>query len=360
MGGSGAPTRRAPQFAQRSAFSSRQQSESESAMIPLRQSLRQSALSLAAVGCGFVVFFQAAKHKPEFATVDPFSDDPYDSVGSFAVQLVLFLIVLSLVRAFRRYPPETDWQSNAAIQVRGQLMACVAIAFTLLADLIAMARHPGAWDGRRAGIELLAITVCLLAWTASAAALLLLSTRVLSLPPLRLVWIKLLAVPAGAFVVLALYPETLRLEPLGEIVTVLCGMVLLFVVVWTIGTAFTPPVAISSDFLDDLAAVRASLAQALHIQRSDAVGAQKAWPRTMFRTVFDWLNPRAHRWNIALAAGILLGVFLVAQELAEGGSSPHGGKRMLVIAVYVFLETAGVLTGYSLIARPLSLFRESG
>jgi hypothetical protein len=293
------------------------------------------------------------------AAVCPFSDDPCDSVGSFAVQLVLFLIVLSLVRAFRRYSPDTDWQAHAVIQVRGQLMACVAIGFTLLADLIAVARHPAAWTGRRAGFELLAITVCLLAWTASATTLLLLSTQVLSLPPLRLVWIKLLAIPAGAFLVLALYPEALRQTLLGELFTVLCGMVLLFVVVWAIGTAFAPPVAISSDFFDDLAAICAPVARTFRIRRSPTATVKKTRLRKMFRTVLDWLNPRAHQWNIALAVGILLGIFLVAQELNEGGSSPNGGKRMLVIAVYLFLETTGVLTGYSLLARPLNLFTES-
>ena len=180
----------------------------------------------------------------------------------------------------------------------------------------------------------------------------------MSLPPLRLLWIKLLAIPAGAFLVLALYPEALRQTLLGELFTVLCGMVLLFVVVWAIGTAFAPPVAISSDFIDDLAAICAPVARTFRIRRSPTA-VKKTRFHTISRTVLAWLNPRAHRWNIALAVGILLGIFLVAQELNEDGSSPTGGRRMLVIAVYLFLETTGVLTGYSLLARPLNLFTES-
>jgi hypothetical protein len=315
-----------------------------------RHTLRINALSLAILGSAFCLFFQVSKHQPRWSGVNPFGDDPYDSVASYAVQFVLFLVVISLVRAFRRYSLDTDSQARAATQVRGQLMACVAIAFTLVADLIAMLRHPGAWTGRRAGLELLAITVCLLAWTASATALLLLSTRVLSLPPFRFIWIKLLAVPAGAFLVLAFYPEALRLKLPTEIVTVLCGMVLLFVVVWAIGTAFAPAFAVSSDLFDDLASIGSSLAEKLRIRRAPTTGKSSPSGST---PLFGWLNPRWHRWNIVFVVGILFGTFLVAQELADSGPSPHGSKRLLVIAVYLGLETAGVLTGYALLAEPL-------
>jgi hypothetical protein len=322
--------------------------------------LRRNALALALTGAAFCAFFQITKHLPRLSGVNPFSEDPYDSVGSFAVQFVLFMMLLSLLRAYRRYPQAEDSQASVEIQVRGQLMAYVAVAFTQIADLIAMARHPLLWRGDAAGYQLLALTVCLLLWTASAAAFLLFSAPVLSLPPSRRTWIRLLVVPGVATLVLVLYPESARRTLSGELVTVLCGIVLLFVVVWSIGTAFAAPVLPpASDLLDDLDSLRLSFTEKLLFSRPAHRIPKQTLSHASATILFGWLNPRRHRWNIVLTAGILFGTFLVVQELGEGTGSPHGGKRLLVIVVYLALETAGVLTGYALLAEPLQLFRRT-
>jgi hypothetical protein len=322
--------------------------------------LRRNALCLALTGAAFCAFFQITKHQPRLSGVNPFSEDPYDSVGSFAVQFVLFMMLLSLLRAYRHYQQAEDPQAGVAIQVRGQLMAYVAIAFTQIADLIAMARHSLIWRRDVAGDQLLALTVCLLLWAASAAAFLLFSAPVLSLPPSRRTWIRLLVVPGVATLVLVFYPESVRRTLIGELVTVLCGIVLLFVVVWSIGTAFAAPALPTAfDLLDDLASLRLSFSERLRFSRAAKPLAKKAPSHTSAPILFGWLNPRRHRWGIVITAGILFGTFLVVQELGEGTGSPHGGKRLLVIVVYLALETAGVLTGYALLAEPLQLFRRT-
>lgn len=322
--------------------------------------LRRNAFSLALTGAAFCTFFQIAKHQPRLSAVNPFSEDPYDSVGSFAIQFVLFMMLLSLLRAYRRYPQAADPHASAAIQVRGQLMAYVAIAFTQVADLIAMARHPLLWRGDAAGYQLLALTACLLLWATSAAAFLLFSAPVLSLPPSWREWIRLLVVPGFASLVLVFYPESARRTLIGELLTVLCGIVLLFVVVWSIGTAFAAPVLPpASDLLDDLDSLRLSFTEKLLFWRAAGRIPKQTPPHASATILFGWLNPRRHRWNIVLTAGVLFGTFLVAQELGEGTGSPHGGKRLLVIAVYLALETAGLLIGYALLAEPLHLFRRT-
>jgi hypothetical protein len=147
---------------------------------------------------------------------------------------------------------------------------------------------------------------------------------------------------------------------IGELVTVLCGIVLLFVVVWSIGTAFAAPALPTAfDLLDDLASLRLSFSERLRFSRAAKPLAKKAPSHTSAPILFGWLNPRRHRWGIVITAGILFGTFLVVQELGEGTGSPHGGKRLLVIVVYLALETAGVLTGYALLAEPLQLFRRT-
>lgn len=301
----------------------------------MRRILRQNAVTLAVVGCAFCLFFEVTKHAPRFSAINPFAEDPYDSVGSFALQFVMFIILLSLFRSLQRQPRDSG---AAAAQVRGQLMGHLAIAFTLVADLIALLRHRPVWITSRAGYELLALTACLFLWTVAAGVLLLLTTKALQLPPLRAVWLRIVVVPLIAAFILIDYPEHLRQSLAGEIFTVLCVMVLLFVIVRAIGTAFIPHTAAPAAF--DIAAIG---------NQPDLRGSGR-----VINSVSGWLRGRRVRWTIVISVGVLCGAFLAFQELA-GGPSPHGARRLLVIAVYLALETAGVLTGYALLAEPLGL-----
>jgi len=308
-------------------------------LLLMRRSLRQNALAFAFIGLAFCAFFQASKHSPRLSAVNPFTDDPYDSVGSFAVQFVLFMVLVSLFRAFRRPTPDAE---DAAIQVRGLLIAYIAAAFALVADLIAMLRHQPMWIASRAGDQLLALTGCLLLWTIAGSALLLFTTRILRLSPFHTIRTKIAVFPAAVFI-LFFYPEGLRQSLAGEIFTVLCGLALLFLVVRSIGTAFDSNAGQPRQL--DPGVLEKPHLRKLRGKTAGVTGLLNGWLR----------SPR-HRWIFVVAAGIFIGAFLVTQELAEGGPSPHGSKRLLVIAVYLGLETAGIFTGYALLAEPLSLF----
>jgi hypothetical protein len=52
-----------------------------------------------------------------------------------------------------------------------------------------------------------------------------------------------------------------------------------------------------------------------------------------------------------------LGVLIVVGEMGAGGGPFQLRKLFVVAAVFIALESAGVLTGYALLARPLGLFR---
>ncbi|MGA8530513.1 MAG: hypothetical protein WB622_12420, partial [Acidobacteriaceae bacterium] len=160
-----------------------------------------------------------------------------------------------------------------------------------------------------------------------------------------------LAIPAGALVALAFYPEYFRNSIPGAIFTAFCGSLLLFVVVWSVGTALLPALEESStDLLDDVTALLAPWLR----------GALGRGERRFRRphNLPARLNPRRMGWALAVLTGLACGALLVAQELAQPGLSPHGSRRVLVVAVYLFLESAGVLTGYALLAEPLRLIRE--
>lgn len=82
------------------------------------------------------------------------------------------------------------------------------------------------------------------------------------------------------------------------------------------------------------------------------------WPPV--HTVLRWLNPRRYPWNLPLFAGIGTGLLLVlAEMLGEGGGLPRFGQLALVTLVFASLETAGILLGYALFAKPLGLFRRT-
>lgn len=298
------------------------------------------------LGLAFLFHFQLAKHWKPWAAVNPFGEDPYDAVGSFAVQFVLFMMLVSLVRAFR---PLSEEAAPVASFTRGALMASVAIGFTCLSDLVAMARHLPVWFGRPQGTQLFAATALLLFWSIAAAAWFLLSAPAAKSP--RSAARTKLAIPAGALVALALYPENFRNSIPGAIFTAFCGSLLLFVVVWSVGTALLPALEESStDLLDDVTALLAPWLR----------GALGRGERRIRRphNLPARLNPRRMGWALAVLTGLACGALLVAQELAQPGLSPHGSRRVLVVAVYLFLESAGVLTGYALLAEPLRLIRE--
>lgn len=278
--------------------------------------LRRNAFALCLLGLAFLLQFQMAKHWRPWAAVCPFVEDPYDAVGSFAVQFVLFMMIVSLFRGLRRLPD----QAAVVSFTRGALMTSVAIGVTCLSDLIAMARHVAVWLGRPQGIQLFVVTALLLVWSVAAAAWFVLSTRT---APSRLrVDRRRFIFLAAALAVLAVYPEDFRSSVIGAILTALCGSALLFMAVWSVGTAFS-------------------------IDCSDTGSSP--------RRVSGWRRGRLTGWALAVGAGLACGAFLVAQELAQPGPSPHGSRRILVIAVYLFLESAGVVTGYALLAEPLDL-----
>jgi len=63
-------------------------------------------LALAVV---FYGFFQVCKQLPALGQINPFANNPYDAVGSFATQFAAFSALLSLLRAFRPYPSLTGY-----------------------------------------------------------------------------------------------------------------------------------------------------------------------------------------------------------------------------------------------------------
>ena len=123
----------------------------------MSRSLKIYACLTVALAVLFYLFFQISKHQPALAQVNAFANDPYDAIGSFGVQFALFTALLTLLRAFRPYQSRQALDSQALLLVRGAIFSCLSVIITLIADAVAMARHPSVWMGLSAGYVLAAL-----------------------------------------------------------------------------------------------------------------------------------------------------------------------------------------------------------
>jgi hypothetical protein len=327
----------------------------------MSRSVKVSALLAMGLAILFFLFFDICKHAPIFSQVNAFAEDPYDSVGSFAVQLAPFLALLAIIRAFRPYPSQKTRDRQLVLFARTAYFSCLAVAVTLVADMIAMIRHPSLWIGIAGGYLLAALLAGMILVTAFVFWAIAYATRPLPLDfPLRR-WIKASAFSLAGILLLAFYPEELRQRIAGEILTIAVGIIFLFGLVWALGTAISPSLEPPfEDVIDDL--VISYQWQKVHANPSNPLLAldkmiRKLLTLPLLRSIIDWLNPRRHPWNIVILLGILLGIVLLLSDMIGEGGPHQLGRLVLVASIFIGVEFVGVLVGYVLLAKPVGLLR---
>jgi hypothetical protein len=308
----------------------------------------------------FYGFFEASKHVSSIAKVNPFADDPYDGIGSIAVQLALFLGLLSVLRSFRPYQAGAPSLEQRRLITKGHILSAAAICLTMLGDLVAMVRHAMTWEltseGRGlamavTGLLVLSAEECWRSWR---------TTKDLDITPNRGMWLMGFASVVGVLGLLAIYPERVRYSLGGALVTALAGGFMLLLPLGVIArTTLMNYRSLTTDVVDDVIAMcegikaRTSLLFPIYAQLDRLQRAR--WPQNFAQ----WINPRRYRWRLSLFAGSAFGLALVTAELWSDGFT-HLSSAALVIAVFVMLQSTAVLTGRALLADPLGLFREDG
>ncbi|MBA2287056.1 MAG: hypothetical protein H0W02_16405 [Ktedonobacteraceae bacterium] len=306
----------------------------------------------------FYLFWQVCKQQPALARVAPFTEDPYDAVGTFATQFAVFASFLSLVRAFRSYQPDTAGDSQRVLLVRGAYFTCVSVAVTLGADIVAMLRHPSLWVGLPAGALLaaliggMALLTVLVGWHSHFIA------NKCRAPSTHQGWARAIGVSLLGMLIFVVYPESLRQSILGELLTVAISILLSFAIVWAWGMALAPSLERGGeDFIDDLWAIYRWLKVHMGHFSVVLIPVEKIAGSSFLRPIVRRLNPRRHRWNAILLCGLCIGAVLALVEaLAEGGPGP---RFALFAAIFVGIEVTGVLVGYAFLATPLGLFRHA-
>lgn len=321
------------------------------------------ACLMLALAIVFATFFQVSKHQPALSQVNTFADDPYDAVGSFAVQFALFAALLSMLRAFRPYPSDDALLERRALLMRSEVVVCLSVVVTMLTDGITLVRYRSLWIGSSAGHILAGLVVgiaalaILLAWRVYA-------SGTAGLGPTSPVNRTRLGVAIGlsllSALVFSVYPPAFDHGYGGAILTVILSLVLFFAMMWAWTIATTPaPSASSDDALDDLAAPIRLLNPHLHLAgvARPLVSAWRAVSGSaLVRSLVNWLNPRKHAWNAVLLIGLLMGAYLAFAEFS-GGPLPRAYQIIRVTLVFVGLECVGVLVGYAFFSAPLRLVR---
>ncbi len=266
--------------------------------------------------CGLALFFSyiffLLKHAPAFRDIVPFGDDPYDAVGSLAVIVANLLAATSLVRAF--LPRFAARNSNRLYASRTQAAVALCILITVLADAVALLRHPSQWTGAPGKPALLTALLCLAA--ASIAVLLVVCRPFRSSNALH--WIAAFAVLLGTILCLWLYPESLIDKILTHLLTIDIGDLLLFAPVTFFVLALLPGEPPSAAF------VRAS--------RS--------------RTPIP-------RWPFIALVGLAVGLCIFVAEIRHSSGSIPFARLALVASVYAYAGLSGLLIAYAFLRRPL-------
>ena len=105
-----------------------------------RRRVHRTTALITFVAVVYWLFFQLNKGGP-FRDINPFAEDPYDAVGSFASQGALLVGLLTYARALRLCEDPTQ-ASKLRLILRGNSLVLLTALVALLTDAVAVLLHP--------------------------------------------------------------------------------------------------------------------------------------------------------------------------------------------------------------------------
>jgi hypothetical protein len=261
----------------------------------------------------FYVLFQLSKLQA-ISAVNPFANDPYDAVGSIAVQVALAVGLLTLARLVRHKTDNVIPENRLRLILRGLLVTLTAIVLTISTDLVAVLQHPIPLDRSTPAMALLAGLGLLSMLTLAAAVAFADTVRG---------W-RAAGYASGAGE---------AWNDAGALGEVLADF-------WALAEA-------AAQWLVGWLPVLAPL-----WQLADRL---VRWVGRQWTTRVPWLNPQTHPWRffslVALGAGIALAL---AQGIGEGLPS-NPALTLKVAALFIGIEFTAALLGFLVLGGFLGL-----
>jgi hypothetical protein len=251
---------------------------------------------IACTGLVFCLFFQIDKSGP-FRDINPFGNDPYDAVGSFAVQGVFLLATLTYARAVR-LGDDPSQVAKTVLIYRGNFLVLGTMLVALISDGVAVLLQPqpqSVW-GRVIQAELACMCVMVLAGIIA-------------------VWVSYQRIKPG--------PPPRDLTPAD-------GIDDLWVLVRI-------PVTKAGGFLPVVV-----------VNWVTAFSSDRLFKRTA------WINPHLHAWRFACFLGLLVGLGLFLVQFQEG-LPPSFEIALLLIGIFIPAELCATLLGFALLGGFLGL-----
>jgi hypothetical protein len=271
----------------------------------------------------FVAFFQYTKHDAQLSRVNPFAEDPLDAVGSFGVQVALFLALLAVARRLGLFTSGLSAVDAGLARMRTATASLLALVITLAADWISVLRRfeAAGLTGSQAKLLLLLVSISVIALGSLAFVARDIVRRESDGPPSPGNLATPLLISAAASAVLAFYPEVLRLRLLGALGTVIVGAICLFVPLRAWTYAIVP--------------------------QEPAPPGRTTRSRPRLANV-DWL--------VALAVATAAGAAIFLPLVLEAGGFHRLPRPWLAAGAYVGLEAVAVLMGFALLRKPLEIY----
>ena len=244
----------------------------------------------------FSLFFQINKVGP-FRALNPFAEDPYDAIGSFAIQGVLLVGLLTYARSLRLQEDPAQ-AAKMCLILRGNHLVLLAILVTLFADAIAATLHPRALSD----------------------------------------WGIILLVELGLMFLLAMV-----------------GVLAFMSVFWRMPKEIPPNDLTPADAIDDLwTLVRVPVTLLSIVLPRALVEWVKQFNSNRFFVHVPWFNPREHPWRFACILGLFVGICLVLVQFQEG-LPPSLQIGLFVAGIFISAEFAATLAGFAMLGGYLGL-----
>ncbi len=244
----------------------------------------------------YYLFFQVNK-AGAFVNANPFANDPYDAVGSIAVQVALVISLLSYARVLR-WREDSSQKSKARLILHGNILVLASMFISLFSDVIA---------------EIL-------------------------VPMPNSFWVNFLRLELGLLILL----------------TALCS-IYLWLVFHRLPTPASPTNLTPADAIDDLwSLVRIPVLKIKVSHPNRLVDWVANFNSDRLFKPVPWINPRYHPWRFTSLLALMVGLLLVVAQLQEG-MPPSLNVALLTAGIFISIEFVAILLAYTILGGYLGL-----